>query len=138
MEDLKQNFNQKYAEISQNLVSATFAKPTVDSKFNKIKININNHSFFVQMYTSTQAFHKNLSNEELKTFLQENIGVNFKHVYIETNDKKFTFLTNKKGKITLLENRNNKLHNSRRKTSSLFSSLRSYEQGRKSSCTKIR
>jgi len=58
------------------------------------------------MYTSTQAFHKNLSREEVKTFLQENIGINFKHVYIETNDKKFTFLTNKKGKITLLENYN--------------------------------
>ena len=115
MEDLKQNFNQKYAEISQNLVSATFAKPTVDSKFNKIKININNHSFFVQMYTSTQAFHKNLSNEELKTFLQENIGVNFKHVYyIETTEKKFTFLTNKKGKITLLENQIDK--NSQKQT----------------------
>lgn len=105
MEDLKQNFTQKYAEISQNLISATFAKPTVDSKFNKIKININNGTFFVQMYTSTQAFHKNLSSEELLVFLQENIGINFKHTYIETNDKKFTFLTNKKGKITLLENK---------------------------------
>ena len=126
MEDLKQNFNQKYAEISQNLVSATFAKPTVDSKFNKIKININNHSFFVQMYTSTQAFHKNLSNEELKTFLQENIGVNFKHVYIETNDKKFTFLTNKKGKITLLENRNNKNPVVQEKNSSNNSKIKNY------------
>ena len=126
MEDLKQNFNQKYAEISQNLVSATFAKPTVDSKFNKIKININNHSFFVQMYTSTQAFHKNLSNEELKTFLQENIGVNFKHVYIETNDKKFTFLTNKKGKITLLENRNNKNPGVQEKNSSNNSKIKNY------------
>ena len=126
MEDLKQNFNQKYAEISQNLVSATFAKPTVDSKFNKIKININNHSFFVQMYTSTQAFHKNLSNEELKTFLQENIGVNFKHVYIETNDKKFTFLTNKKGKITLLENRNNKNPVVQEKNSSNNSKMKNY------------
>ncbi|MBP3449837.1 MAG: hypothetical protein J6K22_05185 [Spirochaetaceae bacterium] len=106
MEDLKQKYNQKYTEISQNLISATFAKPTVDSKFNKVKININNNTFFVQMYTSTQAFHKNLSREEVKTFLQENIGINFKHVYIETNDKKFTFLTNKKGKITLLENYN--------------------------------
>jgi SAM-dependent methyltransferase len=104
MEDLKQNFKQKYAEISQNLFSATFAKPTVDSKFNKIKINKNNDTFFVQLYTSTQAFHKNLNKFELQNFLQENIGVNFKHVYIETNDKKFTFLTNKKGKITLLEN----------------------------------
>lgn len=126
MEDLKQNFNQKYAEISQNLVSATFAKPTVDSKFNKIKININNHSFFVQMYTSTQAFHKNLSNEELKTFLQENIGVNFKHVYIETTDKKFTFLTNKKGKITLLENRNNKNPVVQEKNSSNNSKIKNY------------
>ena len=126
MEDLKQNFNQKYAEISQNLVSATFAKPTVDSKFNKIKININNHSFFVQMYTSTQAFHKNLSNEELKTFLQENIGVNFKHVYIETNNKKFTFLTNKKGKITLLENRNNKNPVVQEKNSSNNSKIKNY------------
>ena len=126
MEDLKQNFNQKYAEISQNLVSATFAKPTVDSKFNKIKININNHSFFVQMYTSTQAFHKNLSNEELKTFLQENIGVNFKHVYIETNDKKFTFLTNKKGKITILENRNNKNPVVQEKNSSNNSKIKNY------------
>lgn len=106
MEDLKQKYNQKYTEISQNLISANFAKPTVDSKFNKVKININNNTFFVQMYTSTQAFHKNLSREEVKTFLQENIGINFKHVYIETNDKKFTFLTNKKGKITLLENYN--------------------------------
>ena len=126
MEDLKQNFNQKYAEISQNLVSATFAKPTVDSKFNKIKINKNNHSFFVQMYTSTQAFHKNLSNEELKTFLQENIGVNFKHVYIETTDKKFTFLTNKKGKITLLENRNNKNPVVQEKNSSNNSKIKNY------------
>lgn len=124
MEDLKQNFNQKYAEISQNLVSATFAKPTVDSKFNKI--NINNHSFFVQMYTSTQAFHKNLSNEELQNFLQENIGVNFKHVYIETNDKKFTFLTNKKGKITLLENRNNKNPVVQEKNSSNNSKIKNY------------
>lgn len=104
MEDLKQNFKQKYAEISQNLFSATFAKPTVDSKFNKIKINKNNDTFFVQLYTSTQAFHKNLNKFELQNFLQENIGTNFKHVYIETTEKKFTFLTNKKGKITLLEN----------------------------------
>ena len=104
MEDLKQNFNQKYAEISQNLFSATFAKPTVDSKFNKIKINKNNDTFFVQLYTSTQAFHKNLNKFELQNFLQENIGTNFKHVYIETTEKKITFLTNKKGKITLLEN----------------------------------
>ena len=49
MEDLKQKYNQKYTEISQNLISATFAKPTVDSKFNKVKININNNTFFVQM-----------------------------------------------------------------------------------------
>jgi SAM-dependent methyltransferase len=104
MEDLKQNFKQKYAEISQNLFSATFAKPTVDSKFNKIKINKNNDTFFVQLYTSTQAFHKNLNKFELQNFLQENIGTNFKHVYIETTEKKITFLTNKKGKITLLEN----------------------------------
>lgn len=95
MEDLKQNFKQKYAEISQNLFSATFAKPTVDSKFNKIKINKNNDTFFVQLYTSTQAFHKNLNKFELQNFLQENIGTKFKHVYIETTEKKFTFLTNK-------------------------------------------
>ena len=98
MEDLKQNFNQKYAEISQNLVSATFAKPTVDSKFNKIKININNHSFFVQLYTSTQAFHKNLNKFELQNFLQENIGTKFKHVYIETTEKKIHFFNKQKRK----------------------------------------
>ena len=114
MEDLKQNFKQKYAEISQNLFSATFAKPTVDSKFNKIKINKNNDTFFVQLYTSTQAFHKNLNKFELQNFLQENIGTNFKHVYIETTEKKITFLTNKKGKITLLENRIDK--NSQKQT----------------------
>ena len=126
MEDLKQNFNQKYAEISQNLFSATFAKPTVDSKFNKIKINKNNDTFFVQLYTSTQAFHKNLNKFELQNFLQENIGVNFKHVYIETNDKKFTFLTNKKGKITLLENRNNKNPVVQEKNSSNNSKIKNY------------
>lgn len=126
MEDLKQNFNQKYAEISQNLVSATFAKPTVDSKFNKIKINKNNDTFFVQLYTSTQAFHKNLNKFELQNFLQENIGTNFKHVYIETTEKKFTFLTNKKGKITLLENRNNKNPVVQEKNSSNNSKIKNY------------
>ncbi len=122
MEDLKQ----KYAEISQNLISATFAKPTVDSKFNKIKININNNTFFVQMYTSTQAFHKNLTTGELQTFLQENIGINFKHVYIETNDKKFTFLTNKKGKITVLENKIDKNLSKQAKLSQNNSKIKNY------------
>lgn len=49
-----------------------------------------------------------------------------KHAYIETNDKKFTFLTNKKGKITLLENRNNKNPVVQEKNSSNNSKIKNY------------
>ena len=106
MQDEKQILEQKFSHISTSLNSATFAKPTVSSKFIKVKIDKESEEkYFAQMFTSTQVFHKNLNSSELMKFLQENVGINFKHTYIETNDKKFTFLTNKKGKTTVLENK---------------------------------
>ena len=118
MQDEKQILEQKFSQISTSLNSATFAKPTVSSKFIKVKIDKESEEkYFAQMFTNTQVFHKNLNSSELMDLLKENVGVNFKHIYIETNDKKFTFLTNKKGKTTVLENKNpqSKIHSSKGK-----------------------
>ena len=82
MQDEKQILEQKFSHISTSLNSATFAKPTVSSKFIKVKIDKEcKEKYFAQMFTNTQVFHKNLNSLELMDFLKENVGINFKHIY---------------------------------------------------------
>ncbi len=95
------------------ILSATFSKPQKDVLQNlgrdyiKIKINYENSkeggAYFVQLFTQSQVFHEHLKEDQLQSFLDKNIGINFKSCVVKTTENEITYLTNKKGKTTKIE-----------------------------------
>lgn len=94
------------------IISATFSKPVSNVQeilgrdYKKIKakaVNSNGKtSYFFELFTETQVFHENKSEEELNDFIEKNAGKTFKNVVIKTEKDETTILSNKKGKITRL------------------------------------
>lgn len=130
------------------ILSVTLSKPIsnienfLDKPYEKIKINLKNSdgkiSYFAQMFTKTQVFHKHFSEEELLDFLTKTEGKIFKNCVKKTDSEEITILANKKGKITTLKksiknddkifsNKKEKLYFARRKTNSIFSFSRNYD-----------
>lgn len=94
------------------ILSVTLSKPVsniaeiLDKPYEKIKIRIENSagktSYFAEMFTKTQVFHKHFSEQELEDFLNLNAGTTFKNCVKRTETQEITILGNKKGKITTL------------------------------------
>ena len=95
------------------IISATFSKPTklVQEKFNReylrirIKLNTSSQSekkYSVEYFTEKQAFHSQLEESEIETFINENAGITFKSCVYKTQSEEITILANKKGEITTL------------------------------------
>ena len=94
------------------ILSVTLSKATSEVKtqlgnsYEKIKIKYENSangaSYFMEMFTKTQVFHKHLSQEELEDFLTKYEGKLFKNCVERTENEEITILANKKGKITRL------------------------------------
>ena len=94
------------------ILSVTLSKATSEVKtqlgnsYEKIKIKYENSangaSYFMEMFTKTQVFHKHLSQEELEEFLTKYEGKLFKDCVERTENEEITILANKKGKITRL------------------------------------
>ena len=94
------------------ILSVTLSKATSEVKtqlgnsYEKIKIKYENSangaSYFMEMFTKTQVFHKHLSQEELEEFLTKYEGKLFKNCVERTENEEITILANKKGKITRL------------------------------------
>ena len=94
------------------ILSVTLSKATSEVKtqlgnsYEKIKIKYENSangaSYFMEMFTKTQVFHKHLSQEELEEFLTKCQGKLFKNCVERTENEEITILANKKGKITRL------------------------------------
>lgn len=71
------------------ILSVTLSKPIsnienfLDKPYEKIKINLKNSdgkiSYFAQMFTKTQVFHKHFSENELLDFLTKTEGKIFKN-----------------------------------------------------------
>ncbi len=95
------------------IFSVVLSKPTsnienvLGKPYEKIKINIENAngeiSYFAQMFTKTQVFHKHFSEDELLDFLAKNEGITFKNCIKKNENQEITTLANKKGKITVLK-----------------------------------
>lgn len=95
------------------IFSASFSKPTklcteiLGQNFKRIKIRpINKNasiSFFVELFTETQVFHKSFSENELNDFIKENAGKTFLQCVYRTENEEITILGNKKGHITTLK-----------------------------------
>ena len=97
------------------ILSVTFSKPVsniqdfqefFEHPYQKIKVNIQNSngktSYFAQMFTQTQVFHKHFLPEELDDFIEKNAGKTFKNCLIKSETEEIQILANKKGKITKL------------------------------------
>lgn len=97
------------------ILSVTFSKPVsniqdfqefFEHPYQKIKVNIQNSngktSYFAQMFTQTQVFHKHFLPDELDDFIEKNAGKTFKNCLIKSETEEIQILTNKKGKITKL------------------------------------
>ena len=73
------------------ILAITFSKPSsniqevLGKPYQKIKINIQNSngktSYYAQMFTQTQVFHKHFSEEELNAFIEEHAGKTFKNCF---------------------------------------------------------
>ena len=94
------------------ILSVSFSKPSKDvekilgKEYQKIKIKIENSggktSYFAQMFTQKQVFHKHFSEAELDDFIKDNAGTTFKNCVKITDSEEITIMANKKGKITTL------------------------------------
>lgn len=95
------------------LISITLSKPSsdVESKlgkpYKKIRIKTNSsstgQSYFAELFTETQAFHKTFSEQELTEFIETHAGTTFKNCIKRYEDKEVTILANSKGKISTFE-----------------------------------
>lgn len=94
------------------ILSVTLSKPAPDveqklgRKYEKIKIKIENSegkiSYFAEMFTKTQVFHRHFSEAGLDDFLRENACHTFKNCVKRTETEEITLMTSRKGKITEL------------------------------------
>ncbi len=89
-------------EIRSEIVSAVLSNPRGEQKYIKVRIFNSNDAYFVESFTKTQSFHKELSGEECVQFLHENCGDIYKNVILTTKTETITILSNKKGKTTVL------------------------------------
>lgn len=117
------------------ILSATFSKPVsnitdyFEHSYQKVKVNIQNAngkmSYFAQMFTQTQVFHKHFTESELEKFIDEHAGKSFKNCFIKSDTLEIQILSNKKGKITRLEKKiKTQVENSFKNNSSEFKNIK--------------
>jgi len=94
------------------ILSATLSKPVknVDTilgrPYTRIKIRANASSsggaYFVELFTEKQAFHEQMTEQQLTDFIETHAGKTFKNCVERTESEEITILANKKGKIAVL------------------------------------
>ena len=94
------------------LLTATLSKPVsnieelLGKPYQKIKIKAESTAagaaYYVEMFTQKQVFHKHMSETEVTSFIEENLGKTFKNCVQRTESEEITLLTSKKGKVTRL------------------------------------
>ena len=94
------------------ILSATLSKPVknVDTilgrPYIRIKVRANASSaglsYFVELFTEKQAFHEQMTEQQVTGFIEEHAGKTFKSCVERTESEEITILANKKGKIAVL------------------------------------
>ncbi len=93
-----------FSEIDFNLVyKIILSNPYKDSKYIKgkgIRIAIKDREYIqFELFTKTQAFHKNIEIENVNSFLSDIIKESFCQISIETNDYTYNFKLTSKGHL---------------------------------------
>lgn len=58
--------------------------------------------FHAEQFKNPQMFHANYTSQELRTFLEDAIGKQYKTVEIETENERLMLLTNKRGEVRIM------------------------------------
>lgn len=94
--------------FNRELIRAVLSNPRTKDDVIKAKIRPVEHKgellFQIESFTKTQAFHKNLTSEEMTAEL-ENLLTVFRQMQIETMSEDITILISKKGKATVKRKR---------------------------------
>ncbi len=93
-----------FSEIDFNLVyKIILSNPYKDSKYIKgkgIRIAIKDREYIqFELFTKTQAFHKNIEIENVNSFLSDIIKESFRQISIETNEYTYNFKLTSKGHL---------------------------------------
>lgn len=104
METLKlylEELTQKHEVILQAILS----NPREKEKGSKIKIRPmmlkGTMLYQAESFIGTKAFHENLQEERLSSYIVEKLEDNFKQLEMDTETEKITVLVSKKGKVTV-------------------------------------
>ena len=82
------------------------SNPAKNADFKKIRIApVNTKSglcFHVEKFTEKQAFHENLSKDEIFAFIEDSIPEKYRQAVFETETGTISVLANKKGKVSII------------------------------------
>ncbi|HAH61523.1 MAG TPA: methyltransferase [Treponema sp.] len=94
------------------ILSATLSKPVKNAEdilgrpYRRIKIrtgsSASGHTYFAEFFTDKQAFHEQMTEEQLSAFLKKHAGKTFRNCVERTETEEITILANKKGETTTL------------------------------------
>ncbi len=93
-------FLQNQAEDIQKI---TLSKPTKQTDLVRIHIKRINTKFYIEEFTKTQTFHKNVDLNILINYLESIMGTHFKALFARTQNQEAQLLYNKKGESTFIK-----------------------------------
>ncbi|MBO4728252.1 MAG: SAM-dependent methyltransferase [Spirochaetaceae bacterium] len=95
-----------FFEETSGFLRGILSNPSKNAKYKKIRISPVSAKeglcFHVEQFTEKQAFHLNMTKEEIAAFIESAIPENYKQAVFETESETVSVLANKKGKISVI------------------------------------
>ena len=85
--------------VGEGVIKLTVSKPKPNAQYKKITVSKTHKGYFAEQFTEKQAFHKNITKDELGTYLTD-IANNFLQFNIWTADTEHIVLVSKKGRVS--------------------------------------
>lgn len=92
--------------LSEDIIKIVLSNPK-DTQFKKIVITKLENCYQAEKFTDKQAFHENLTNEQLAIFCYSNMDEGFKQLNAWNADTEFSIKISKKGKIFVNKSKSN-------------------------------
>ena len=90
--------------FENNIIKAVLSNPK-DTKYKKIVVSKTDQGFQAEKFTETQAFHENLSEEQLAVFVYSCMDEGFKQLNAWDGEFEYSIKISKKGKVFFNKNK---------------------------------
>jgi len=84
---------------NENIYKILLSSPTKNAAYTRIEIISNNGKYQASMFTKTQVFHKNLQKNNVKTFIEAQLGSEFLQYTAWDGKREYSARVTKKGKL---------------------------------------